>query len=904
MAALQINGYKFHHVPRKDRKGGGLGILVKSNITLQVLSIQDISMFECLNAKLTIENKVFTIVLLYRPQVISGTNTSCSLFFDQLSQLLSGQIDQPGNLVIAGDFNFHWNNPEDEKVKKLADLLESYNLEQHISKPTHKLGNTLDLLITRCSENTIHGQPSIDHFISDHAVIKCKLTFKKPPPPKSKIMFRKLKSIDLTAFQSDIESSNLSENSSSNATDLVLRYNNTLSEILDKHAPLRSKVVRLREARPWYSEEIAQEKSIRRAKERQWLNSQSEDDHNKFRTQKNLVTSMLSSGKVESISDSIIDAGSDQKALLKIEKRLLGQTKESVLPHHYCKQTLANSFSKFFIGKIEKIQSDILSEIGEVELEQVKVCGSFGFDNFGILSETDIRNIIKKSATKSCSLDPIPTSIVKDCQNVLISPILNIVNTSLQSGVFPESMKQAIVFPLHKKPSLDLSLKNFRPVSNLSYISKLTEKAAAAQMIEYLDRNNLREKFQSSYRACHSTETALIRVKNDIMCDMENKNVVLLVLLDLSAAFDTVHHGILLRRLENLGIRGIALSWFESYLSDRKQTVIIDGASSDPEILKCGVPQGSVLGPILFTVYVQPLGEILRKYNCSIHFYADDTQLYFRIVPNQASLDSNVETLQICCAEIKSWLTKNLLKFNDDKTECMLIGSRFQRSKVHLSELTIGNSEIEIADKVRNLGVIFDSSMSMTHQVSAVCKSVSYQLYNISKIRKFLTKDACKLLINALATSRLDCNNSLLAGLPKCEIKRLQLLQNTAARIIAQKPRRDHITPVLYDLHWLPVSYRIDFKIATTVFKCLHDLAPEYLKELLSLKIVRRSLRSSSTAAFTLEVPKTRSKMGDQAFSVIGPMIWNELPISLRTQTGFGQFKKCLKTYYFKQAFC
>ena len=907
VAALQINGYKFHQEPRKDRRGGGLGFLVKENIAFQVLPLPpDITMFECLNAKLTIENKIFTIVLVYRPQVIAGASTQCNLFFDQFSQVLSSQIDQPGNLLIAGDFNFHWNNTEDDRVQKLADLLESYNLEQHISQPTHKLGNTLDLLITRHSESTVYEQPSVDHFISDHAVIKCKLSFKKPPPVKSKITFRKLKSIDLTEFQSDIEKESLSENTSTNVSDLVCQYNDTLHKILDKHAPVCTKVVRLREARPWYSEEIAHEKAIRRTKEKKWVNSKSEQDHNEYKCQKNLVTSMLSSGKVDSITklNAIVDAGSDQKALLKIEKRLLGQTKQSVLPHHDCKQTLANSFSKFFIGKIEKIQSDIFSVIGDVKLEELVDHGRFGFDNFKVLNDTDIRQLISKSATKSCSLDPIPTSMVKSCLPVLSTPILNIVNLSLQTGEFPDSMKQAIVFPLHKKPSLDLSLKNFRPVSNLSYISKLTEKAVAAQLIDYLDRNNLREKFQSSYRACHSTETALMRVKNDIMRDMDNKNVVLLVLLDLSAAFDTVHHGILLRRLENLGIKSVALAWFRSYLSNRKQTVIIDGVSSDPEFLKCGVPQGSVLGPILFTIYVQPLGDLLRKYDCSIHFYADDTQLYFRIVPNQSCLNRSVDTLQQCCAEIKTWLTENLLKFNEDKTECMLIGSRFQLAKVNISELDIGNSQIQVSEKVRNLGVIFDSNMAMSHQISSVCKSVNYQLYNIGKIRKFLTKDACKLLVNAMVTSRLDCNNSLLAGLPKCEIKRLQLLQNTAARIVSQKSRRDHITPVLYELHWLPVSYRINYKVATTVFKCLNNMAPEYLAELLSQKRVRRSLRSSSTAAVTLEIPLTKSKMGDKAFSVIGPTLWNDLPISIRTHTGLEQFKKDLKTHYFKLAYC
>ena len=204
--------------------------------------------------------------------------------------------------------------------------------------------------------------------------------------------------------------------------------------------------------------------------------------------------------------------------------------------------------------------------------------------------------------------------------------ITGLINSSLSSGIVPTMFKHALVKPLIKKPSLSSKImNNYWPVSILPFLSKILEKVVLKQLTEYMTRNNLHGKMQSAYKPGHSTETALLRIQNDLLLDLGKKHGIILILLDLSAAFDTIDHDILLTRLRSLlGVEAAALAWFESYLKLRSSAVCVGSMASEMSTLKYGVPQGSVLGPVLFTIYTMPLSHILESHD---HFYADDTQL-------------------------------------------------------------------------------------------------------------------------------------------------------------------------------------------------------------------------------------------------------------------------------------
>ena len=378
-----------------------------------------------------------------------------------------------------------------------------------------------------------------------------------------------------------------------------------------------------------------------------------------------------------------------------------------------------------------------------------------------------------------------------------------------------------------------------------------------------------------------------MRVQNDILVALDQHKEVILTLLDLTAAFDTIDHELLLLRLENrFGIKGAALAWFKSYLADRVQTVCIDGVSSEPSDLVCGVPQGSGLGPILFTLYASPLEDIIIEHGLDLMLFADDTQLY--IVADRA-VDS-VGKIEDCIDDIREWMLLNRLVLNDSKTEVIHIRSKFKKTQDVLS-IRVGSTEVNTVNSVRDLGVFLNNRSDMNIHVKKICQSASFAIHRLGKIRNVLDSTSTERLVHAFVTSRLDYCNSLLFGIEDKHIYKLQLIQNSAARLVTRTRKNEHITPVRRALHWLPIHARIDFKILLFVYKILHNQAPAYLSDLISFRVTGRALRSA--VAPTLEPVRWNQKnFGYRSFSNAAPTLWNVLPVEIRLAPTVSSFIK------------
>ena len=386
-------------------------------------------------------------------------------------------------------------------------------------------------------------------------------------------------------------------------------------------------------------------------------------------------------------------------------------------------------------------------------------------NSFHPITEAELKATISKSKPTSCSLDPLPASLLEFIDD-LLPTLTNIINFSLSSGTFPLTFRSAVVKPLPKKASLDPNnLKNFRPVSNLSFMSEITEKVVLQQLLAYLTEHKLISPSQSAYRPHHSTETVLLKITNDILLALDSGNVSLLTFFDLSAAFDTIDHCILLDRLQHMyGISGTALSWFSSYLTNRTQSVIINDHISQVSSLSYGVPQGSVLGPILFILYTKPLSDLIQCHSIKSQAFADDTQLHVSVPPS--NIQSAISSLETCLSDIQTWMLENKLKLNNDQTEALLLRSSSKSFSVSKpTTISVCGREIYISSSARILSFYHRDDMRVELHIKNVCRSAYSEIRRISTVRHLLSADSTKTLVSAFVLTRLDYCNSLLSGL-------------------------------------------------------------------------------------------------------------------------------------------
>ena len=380
---------------------------------------------------------------------------------------------------------------------------------------------------------------------------------------------------------------------------MVDRYDNVLRNTMDILAPVKSRTIVLRPNAPWYNENIGNEKTKRRRLESgRWRSSRLESDRLSYIEQCSVVNTMLYKAKEFYYSSVTRNNAHDTRLLFRSIDKLLQRQTEGHYPSADNDQQLANDFADFFTAKIERIREELaLRKTGLVHSPRLaKTACLSRLSEFDLVTDDDVLILIRGSTIKACKLDPLPATIMRSCYSALVPVFKTVINLSLSTGSMPEDLKIASLRPLLKKPNADCEkFSNFRPVSNLKFLSKLVEKTVFVQLNNYLTVNGLHERFQSAYKAHHSTETALLTITDDILLSLDRGDNVFLLLLDLSAAFDTVKHSLLLSRLENsFGITGTVLQWFHSYLTGRSQFYV---------------------------------AEIIQSHGIVYHFYADDTQL-------------------------------------------------------------------------------------------------------------------------------------------------------------------------------------------------------------------------------------------------------------------------------------
>ena len=796
-------------------------------------------------------------------------------------------------LLVVGDFNIWVDQERNPDAKRLLKLMSAYGLSQLINEPTHKKGHTLDHLYINEQLMTVqHNVHTSTHGVTtDHYPCTIRIPSYAEEERKEKIELRQLGKIDMEEFKKDlkviVDRIITTQDTFEKTYEM---YRSSTEKLLDEYAPIitRTRTSRRKQAE-WVDEEYKKERAKRRKLERKWKKSKNEEDHERYVDQRSLCAKMSVEKQEKHYSHLIESSANKQKALFDVAAKVLDKKDEKVLPAYTDPVELANEFNEFYIKKIEKLRNSIpQADVNDTPIQGTKFEGE-KLDVFAPTTIEELKEIINESGEKTSSEDPLPQAILRDVQGEILPLLMKLVNVSLAEGSI-ESIQSSVIDPLLKKLGLDPEgRKNYRPVNNLVFLSKLIERVVKRRIDSHMEINTLFNKRGFGYKAYHSTETMMTGVVNEVLTGFDENKCTVMVFLDLSAAFDTIDIDKLINILsEEIGLSGTALKWCTSFLKGRTQRVKIDGKYSEKLPVNFGSVQGAVLGPKFFNIYVR--SQLNSGFETSA--FADDSngRKTFSITFQHNVLKNDVSN---CIENVIKWMNAMSLKINPDKTEIILFHPKSMKDRVIIGGTMIDGECIRFSKEVKNVGVWLDCNLNLNKHINTIVAHCYKLLKNIGRIRKIISTKHTEMLVHAVITSRLDYCNSLFFNMSQSNIYKLQKVQNAAARLVARRRKRKSISGVIRDLHWLRVESRIVFKILLLTHKVIIGKCSE------NLQITYKSHCCRPQELLMLETKPAVTKYGRRTFDYVAPRLWNALPLNIRCEEDTDTFKKSVKTLLF-----
>ena len=608
----------------------------------------------------------------------------------------------------------------------------------------------------------------------------------------------------------------------------------------------------------------------------------------KYKRYKNDLTSRLRNAEICYFSEQLELNRHDTAKSWKIIKEITGLNSSRSM--NVCfnidgievidKTTIAAEFNMFFVNIGPELASHITSTVNPLSYIN-NVMYSIAIPN---TSEYEIMQIILNLKNSSAGWDEIPALMAKKCIQAYIKPLTHIINMSLAEGMFPYELKLARVVPIYKSGDKKC-INNYRPISVLPFFSKIFEKVIYNYLVDFMEKNNVIFKRQFGFRQKHSTQQAVITLVNNITNSLETGDIVISLFLDLKKAFDTISHSILLKKLYSYGIRGTAHKWFTSYLTDRTQYVAFDGHTSEILKIKCGVPQGSILGPLLFIIYVNDMcnvSELLFKV-----LYADDTCVTIA----GKNIDQLIFTLNEEVELLNTWLKSNKLSLNVSKTHYLI----FHRARLKQANLALSINGVTVSEvkTFKYLGVIIDNKLKWIDHIAHVKIKVSRGIGIIRKARSFISKNSLKDLYYSFVYPYLLYCTEVWGNAATTHLQPLNVLQNKIVRMLTFSPYRANTDSIYLELGILPLYKIVIQSIALIMYKMSHDMLPIVISEMYKQN---KDVHSHDTRrSKLLHIPHgTHTK----TFRYKSTLIWNELTIkNVDSNVSFPKYKKKLKQF-------
>ena len=660
-------------------------------------------------------------------------------FNDSLNDIITSASLKNNDIILLGDCNVNYDKNEVCEFKNILTINGFKQLIKEKTRTTQKSSTLIDIIATT-SANKIKSSFVIQTSFSDHDMVGCIRKINSFKYPEKCIKTRDFRKYDPNKLNSDIKNTDWSPvYGTSNAHSAVENLNDILLNIFNKNAPFIEKKIKSKPC-PWIDEATKMKMKERDQSLRKARRTKNDEHWKIYRSLRNRCSNMLRKSRSNYYENLLTEHHQNPKSFWKIVKKIF-PTKNTPSAGNFEEADKVNIFSEYFKNAIGKLKSAAMRLVDFTWRKPHNILPkTMKTFNFTYVSTVFVRNQLKRlKRKKATGVDELTTSMIKDCAENLAPVLSHIINLSLNSGTFPNLWKIAKVTPIYKSGIINAP-ENYRPISVLPILSKVAERAVQTQLMEFLETNNLIDVGQYGYRKMRSTEEAVIKLCDDIRYQANNGLLVGAVFVDLSRAFDTLSHSNLTEKLRSYGVRSTELEWFKSYLFNRRQIIDIKGKMSKEQSVTSGVPQGSILGPLLFLLFYNDLRDSLTF--SSLLMYADDTVLYYAnkdINAINTCLNKDLETLSDFCS--KNELIMNMKK---GKTEAMLFGTAKRKGNKSL-KLTIHGKNINETERYVYLGNLLDSTLSLNEDFAVKFKKAATRINMLRKIRHLLTSQAtCK----------------------------------------------------------------------------------------------------------------------------------------------------------------
>ena len=900
---------------------GGVAIYIRSSMNFLVKKEFRLDVPKCESIFLDIDlshnaalggNNTFLIGCIYRHP--THTASAIDLFLKQLSEKLDSYNERNVPVLLMGDINIDISNETRSSsltsIAKYLDVLSSLGLSNLVNQHTRfdeKSRSTLDHIITNYDEANIkYG--ILYYVITDHLPVYAILKSKSPSSTsKDEVspgkMWQKIddtkKDVFLSSLEKALNQIDLTKGVEENLSDLTKNTKYTIDECFPPK--LLSNRAKKKAEQPWVDKDISNKERQQTRLFRKFISSKNPEDHKNYNAFRKKLDKTIKRRKKAYFRELIKEANTKKdfkktwqainKALKRGKKSLVRPTNVSTGVKNektQCLKAIANILNKHFTSIGPKLASKLpASATNPASFLGKKVEKSIFLSDISLGEILEV--ILSLSIKKGMGFDNIPPKIIKWAAHLFAPILLVIFNKCLRLGYYPKGMKTARVVPIHKEGDIN-DVSNYRPISVLTQFNQIFERILSKRLMSFFEKHKVITSKQFGFLKKHSTEHAILDLKEYIMGCLDKCEITAVVFLDLQKAFDTVSHEILLQKLSHYGIRGLPYKLLGSYLSNRQQYTSVEGNKSDLEPITWGVPQGSVLGPLLFLLFIN---DLPNSCNMNSWLFADDTSLgvsanSYEVLENRLNIEMN---------KVQNWLFTNKLSVHyGKKTQYILfIPQSRAKEKPESFTLKMANNVIQQTKIYKYLGILIDEHLNWKPQIDRLCSKLSSVCGILSKVRHYLDRNSLMMIYNSLVDSRLRYALLSWSTASNDQLRRLIVLQNRALRFIDFSPMQTAMLPLYYHYKVLPLRQLILLQQSTYMYSFHHNLLPYAFRSYCAVPPHSYETRYAENNFF---LPHHASKLSDLSMTVIGPQIWAKVPSHLKELPFRKTFSKQLKDLY------